>query len=301
MAVFAAALIGIGTAIQQRAAARAPSGTELHWRLLGYLLRQRLWLVGLAVAVTGNIITGVALGLGGVTLVEPLTVTGLLFALPVAAVWSRYRLGSREWAAALAVVVGIVLFLFAGEPRPGNRTDVPLWRWALAAGAIELLTAALVRLARRLRPQQEASVLGLGAGMLFGLQAALTSTAVRRLWRDGPAAVLLSWTPYAVVAVAAIGMLLAQSAYKLAPLSVSYPAAAAAEPLAGIAIGIGVLDGALRVTPLALVAEVAALAVMTAGVCTLAATHLVDAPHQRHPRAGDERSTGRRRSAGVVR
>ncbi|MGC9665421.1 DMT family transporter [Planosporangium sp. 12N6] len=282
MAVCAAALIGIGTAIQQRAAARAPSGAVLHWRLLGYLVHQRLWLGGIAVAVTGNILAGIALGLGSVALVEPLTVTGLLFALPVAAVWSRYRVGRREWSGALAVVVGVATFLLAGEPSPGRRADAPAWTWALAAAAIGIITGGLVALARRLRPQHEAAVLGLGAGMLFGLQAALTSTAMRRLFHHGPLALLLSWTPYAVVAVAVVGILLAQSAYKLAPLPVSYPPVAAAEPIAGVAIGIGVLEGSLRIAPLALAVEIVALAVMTVGVYTLAATHLVEAHHRPH-------------------
>ncbi|GAA2585133.1 DMT family transporter [Dactylosporangium fulvum] len=285
LAVCAAALSGIGNAIQQRVAARAPAGDTLHWRLLGHLLRQRLWLSGLAVAVAGNIMTGAALGIGTVTLVEPLTVTSLLFALPVAALWSRYRLGRRECVGALAVVFGLAAFLVAGQPKPGQRTDAPLWQWVLAAGAIGLVTWGLVHVARRMRPQQEASVLGLGAGMLFGLQAALTSTAAHRLFSDGLRAVLLSWTPYAIVAVAAVGILLAQSAYKLAPLSISYPAVTAAEPLAGIAIGVGVLGGALRIGPLAVVAQIVALAVMTAGIYAVAASRLVEAHHHHrfHP------------------
>lgn len=282
LAICAAALIGVGTAIQQRAAARAPEGTELHWRLLEYLVQQRMWLSGLGVAVIGQILAGIALGFGGVALVEPLTVTALLFALPVAAVWSRYRIGRREWTGAVAVVFGLVAFLLAGEPHEGRRSDAPAWQWALAAAAIGIITGSLVHLARRLRPQYEAAVIGLGAGMLFGLQSALTSTAMRRLFNHGLLAMLLSWTPYAVVAVAVVGMLLAQSAYKLAPLPVSYPPVAAAEPIAGIAIGIGVLEGSLRIAPLALTVEILALAVMTVGVYTLAATRLVEAHHRHH-------------------
>ncbi|MFG2044649.1 DMT family transporter [Dactylosporangium sp. NPDC048998] len=282
MAVCAAALTGIGNAIQQRAAARAPSASVLHWRILGYLVHQRLWLTGMAVAVVGNILAGIALGLGSAALVEPLTVTGLLFALPIAAVWSRYRVGRREWSGAIAVVVGVVAFLIAGDPSPGRRADAPVWQWALAAGAIGIITAGLVSLARRMRPQHEAAVLGLGAGMLFGLQAALTSTAVRRLFDHGLLLLLASWTPYAVVAVAVIGILLAQSAYKLAPLPVSYPPVVAAEPVAGVAIGIGVLEGSLRMAPLTLAFEILGLAVMTVGVYTLAATRLVEAHHRPH-------------------
>src|SRR5690348_9204534 len=135
LAVCAAALLGVGNAIQQRAASRAPAGAVLHWRLLGYLLRQRLWLTGIAVSVVGNILGGVALGLGSVALVEPLTVTAVLFALPIAAVWSRYRVGPREWSGALAVVLGVIGFLVFGQPSPGTQVDAPAWEWGVAAAA----------------------------------------------------------------------------------------------------------------------------------------------------------------------
>ncbi|WP_432970930.1 DMT family transporter [Dactylosporangium sp. CA-233914] len=281
LALCSAAFVGIGNAVQQRAAARAPSGAVLHWRLLGYLLRQRLWLTGIATSVVGNLLSGAALGLGSVAEVEPLSVTAVLFAMAVAAVWSRYRVGRREWSGAVAVVAGVIAFLLVGRPGPGQ-PDAPVWQWVLAAASIGIITATLVSLARRMRPQHEAAVLGFGAGMLFGLQAALTSAAVRRLFDRGLLPMLVDWTPYAVVVIAVVGILLAQSAYKLAPLPISYPPVAAAEPLAGVAIGIGVLDGSLRITPIALVIEFAALAVMTVGVYALAASHLVEAHHRPH-------------------
>ncbi|MGI5246144.1 DMT family transporter [Dactylosporangium sp. CA-139066] len=281
LALLAAAFVGVGNAVQQRAAARAPAGAVLHWRLLGYLLHQRLWLTGIGISVIGNVLSGAALGSGVVAEVEPLSVTAVLFALPVAAMWSRYRVGLREWSGAFAVVAGVVVFLIVGQPGPGQ-LDAPFWQWALAAASIGAITATLVSLARRMVPRHEAAVLGLGAGMLFGLQAALTSAAAHRLFDRGLKPLMLSWTPYAILAIAIIGILLAQSAYKLAPLPVSYPPVAAAEPLAGVAIGVGVLDGSLRITPLAFAVELAALAVMTGGVYALAASKLVVAHHHPH-------------------
>ncbi|MER7274785.1 DMT family transporter [Dactylosporangium sp. NPDC000244] len=283
LALSAAAFVGIGNAVQQRSAARAPSGAVLHWRLLGYLLHQRLWLAGIATSVVGNVLSGAALGLGSVAEVEPLSVMAVLFAMGVAAVWSRYRVGWREWSGATAVVVGVIVFLLVARPGPGQ-ADAPVWQWALAATSIGAITAALVSLARRMRPQHEAAVLSLGAGMLFGLQAALTSTAARRLFDRGLLPMLVDWTPYAVVVIAVIGILLAQSAFKLAPLPVSYPPVAAAEPLAGVAIGIGVLEGTMRITPIALVIEIVALAMMTVGVYALASSRLVEAHHHAHHR-----------------
>ncbi|GGV32110.1 hypothetical protein GCM10010182_64580 [Actinomadura cremea] len=270
LALGAAALFGLGSAVQQRAASRAPEGLVLHWRLLWYLVRQRLWLVGVGTAVVGNILSALALGKGGVALVQPLLVTRLLFALPIAATWERRRLTGREWGGAIAISGGLGAFLVAGRPEEGGETDAPIWIWLLIVGLVGLITGGLVKLARRLAPEKEAPVLGIGAGMLFGLQSALTDTAMGRLFDHGLLALLLHWSPYAVAVVAVTGTLLLQSAFRLEPLEASYPPLAAVEPLAGIAIGLGVLGGTVRLAPQWLAIEAVGLLVMTAGVWVLA-------------------------------
>ncbi|WP_187357028.1 DMT family transporter, partial [Actinomadura sp. CNU-125] len=164
---------------------------------------------------------------------------------------------------------GLGAFLVAGRPEQGDAT-APIWIWVLIAGLVGLITGGLVKLARRLAPEKEAPVLGAGAGMLFGLQSALTHTAIGRLLDDGLLAMLLHWSPYAVAAVAVTGTLLLQSAFRLEPLEASYPPLAAVEPLAGIAIGLGVLGSSVRTAPLWLVIEALGLLVMTGGVWVLA-------------------------------
>ena len=83
LAIAAAALFGLGAAVQQRVAAHAPDRTVLRPALLWHLARQPFWLVGVATALVGNVFAGIALGIGGVALVQPLLVTRLIFALPV--------------------------------------------------------------------------------------------------------------------------------------------------------------------------------------------------------------------------
>jgi len=276
LAIGAALLLGVGSAVQQRVAFQAPDGLALRVGLLWHLARQRLWLLGLSATLLGGLLSGAALGRGSVVLVQPVLVLRLLFALSASALWSRRPLRRRDWGVALAVTMGMVAFIVAGRPGTGNPEGVPAWDWAVAAAGIGTLTLLLVRSARRLRPAQEAPMLAIGAGMLYGLQSALTQSAVHRLSTHGLLGLLTSWQPYTVFMIGLIGTLLAQSAFDLAPLSVSYPPLAAAEPLSGIAIGIGVLGGTLRLTPGALAVEVAGLIVMTFAVYLLAASpHIV--------------------------
>ncbi|MFY1693285.1 DMT family transporter [Plantactinospora sp. WMMB782] len=280
LAILAAALFGFGASLQQRVAAKAPDDKVLRLSLLWHLVRQRLWLMGVATALVGNLFSGAALGMGGVALVQPLLVTRLIFALPISAHWNRRSLHRREWLGVLAVVAGLAAFTLAGRPSEGEE-DLsgagPLW--LLTGGVILLAVVGLVGVARRLRPSSEAPVLGAGAGVLFALQSGLTSVAVDRFSRDGLVALLLTWPTYAVVVAAVTGTLLAQSAYKVAPLPASYPPLATTEPLAGIGIGLGLLGGTLQVTPLAVVVEILGLGTMAVGVFVLASSPLVTSAH----------------------
>lgn len=271
----AALLFGLGSVLQQRVAAEAPPDEALRPRLLWRLARRPLWLAGVGTALVGNLLTGAALAIGSVALVQPLLVTRLLFALPLAAAWARRKIPGRDVAAAAATAGGLLLFLIAGAPEPGTTDSPPLWRWVITAGAIGAVTGLLVVVARRLRVDKEAPLLGATAGMLFGLQAGLTDDAVSRIADGGLLALLTAWTTYAVPVVAIAGTLLLQSAYQMAPLTASYPSLSATESLAGIAIGLGVLGGSVRWGFPWLFLEIVALLVMTAGIYFLARSPLV--------------------------
>lgn len=275
LALGAALLFGLGSVVQQRVASEAPPGKALKLGLLLWLVRRPLWLAGVGTALVGNLLSGTALGLGSVALVQPLLVSRLLFALPLSAAWARRRLTGRDWAGALATAGGLGAFIAAGHPGPGNEGAAPLHRWLFAAGAIAIATVALVLTSRGRGPARKAPMLGAGAGMLFGLQSGFTHTAVRHFIDGGLVSLLTNWTTYAVVVTAVLGTLLAQSAYEMAPLAASYPALAAVEPLTGIGIGVGVLGGSLALGVLPLGIEIVGLAIMTAGIYLLATSPLV--------------------------
>lgn len=275
LALGAALLFGIGSVVQQRSASQAPPNFSLSLRLLLWLVRQPLWLVGVATAVLGNLLSGSALAIGSVALVQPLLVTRLLFALPLAAAWMRQRIPRRDLLAALAAALGLAAFIVAGRPQQLDDASPSGLTWGIAIALIAIPAIALVSVARTLSVARKAPLLGAGAGLLFGLQAGLMQTAVRAFTDSGLIAVLLSWSTYAVVVTAVGGTLLAQSAYEMAPLTASYPALAAVEPLAGIGIGVGVLSGSLRLSPVYLAVGVVGLAVMTGGIYLLATSSLV--------------------------
>ncbi|PRX46579.1 hypothetical protein B0I33_107156 [Prauserella shujinwangii] len=274
LSAVAALILGTGSVIQQRAAAEAPPEHNLSPKLLVWLAQRPLWLAGVGTSLVGNLVLATALGTGSVTVVETVFVVRLVFALSLAALWRRQRIPGRDWIGTAAVCLGIIGFLLSAEPVKGE-AGVPDGRWALGGGIIVGLAIALAVVASRLGPARRAVLLGAGAGALYGLQAALTHTAVRILTGSGVLALLVTWNGYAVVAVALLGMLLVQSAYETAPLPASYPAVVTTELLASIAVGIAVLGGQVRTEPPRLVVALAGLAAMIVGISLLTTSRLV--------------------------
>lgn len=275
LAVVAAFFLAGGSVVQQHTAAEAPPEHTMSLRLLWWLVRRRLWMAGIGLMIVGDIVSAVALGDGSVALVEPLLVVRLLFAVPMAAVWMRRRVSGRDWTGAAATSVGLAVFVLAGHPHEGPPGGVPAVDWVIGGGTVVALALGLALLARHLDPVRRAALLGAGAGMLFGLQAALTHSAIGVLSADGVIGLLEAWQTYCIGVVAVVGILLNQSAFQAAPLPASFPVMTAAEPLAGIAVGVGVLDGALRLTPAAFAVELVGLAVMVGGIYLLASSPLV--------------------------
>nr|WP_275404006.1 DMT family transporter [Pseudonocardia acidicola] len=283
MAVAAAVLLGLGFVLQQRVAQQAPPEDSLSFRLFADLIGKPLWLAGIAAMVGGQILGAVALGAGDVTLVEPLLTTNLLFALVLARLLSAQQLGGREWGGAALLIAGVVAFIAATRPGTGAGTVAEPQNW-IFIGLVLVIVAGLVALARRTSGSAQATTLAAAAGLLFGTQDGLTRAAMRILDGGGPGELLRSWLPYVVLAVAVVGLLLAQSAFEAAPLRASLPPITAAEPLVGIAYGITVFGERVRVAPPWLAVEAGGLAAMIVGVVLLARSHMF-APHRhrRHP------------------
>ncbi|MGB8960523.1 MAG: DMT family transporter [Pseudonocardiaceae bacterium] len=270
----AALLVAIGEVIQQRSAATAPPEHNLSIRLLVWLVRRPRWLAGVASSTGGNAVFAVAVGFASLALVEALFVVRLLFALVLAALWGRHRVPARDLAGSLAITVGLVAFIVVAQPHSGPEAVSDL-HWILGGGCVLTLALVLTVIAKGSPPARKAALLGAAAGSLFGLQASVTQSAVHVLKHQGLVALLMTWHGYAVIAVALLGMLLVQSAFEAAPLPASYPAVVTAELIVGVAVGVFVLNGTLRLGTVAIIATAVSLLVMIGGIYLLTTSPLV--------------------------
>lgn len=270
----AAFFLAVGFVVQQHAAFEEPADERLSFRLLLHLVRQPMWLAGIAAMIVGQLLGAAALGEGSLALVEPVLAANLLFALPLAAMWRRKRLGAREWAGAISLLVGLSAFVAAGDPYGGHTTRLPWPNWALSGGTIAAVAAVLVASGLRLSGAKQATLWACAAGALYGLQDALTQRTIAS-FSHGLVSALESWPPFVLLFVGVIALLVGQSAFEAAPLGASLPAITVAEPLTGIAFGVGVYKEHLSLGWPYLLVELLAVVAMVVGVLAVARSPLV--------------------------
>jgi drug/metabolite transporter (DMT)-like permease len=288
VAVVAACLIGLGFVAQQHAAFQEPLGRILHPSLLLDLLHSRLWLGGIALMIAGQLVFAFALDLASVTQATPVLTVNLVFALIAAHVIYREPLGARTLLGSLTLTGGVALFLAIGRPHGGTPPGELSFRWV--GGAVVLGLAMLVAVGgghRDLRVR--AMMLASAAGLLYGLQDTLTRSVVL-LFDRGVGNAFMTWQPYGLVVVGALALLFAQSAFDAAPLRISLPASTAAEPLAGIALGIVVFGERIRLSASDMVLESLGLAGMVAGIVVLGRSPYLGKPGEMASRNGGGRS-----------
>ncbi|MEG3629092.1 DMT family transporter [Streptomyces poriticola] len=288
VAVLASLAAGVCFAVagvlQQRAAGARPDEESLSPRLLGHLVRDRMWRCGIGLAVLAYGFQSLALAFGPLSLVQPLIVTELVFAVPLSARLYRMRLGVREWFGTLAVASGLALALASARPHGGHPTSAGWLSWVLVVGATAALVGAALAVARLLPSGPwRASAVALAAGALMGTQSVLLAVTVEHL-RDGVPAALAAWQTYALVVASVGGLLLIQSAFQQGPLAASMTVIDATEPVVAVTVGVLVFGEAVHSGWPVTAVTVTGLALVAAGIASLDSSPLVAALH------GDQRA-----------
>jgi drug/metabolite transporter (DMT)-like permease len=271
-----------GIVLQYHEAHEAPQRLFLSPRLLLELARHRIWVGGIVTMLVGDGLQAWALSRGSLAVVEPVLTSSLLFALPLSAAWQRERLRRGEWLGAVMVSAGLGLLLGVGSPSAGH-ADMPQYQWVLVTLTTAGLGLLLVAAGQRTpHPSSRAALIGGAAGVLFGLQDALTRYCLHWMSKDfGHLA--LSWQPYVLVIVAVYGLTLAQSAYEAGRLAAALPLMNIGEPVIGVLIGMVALNEQFHSAPNDLAWEALGTLVMLVGTWLLARSPLVlGRHHHRH-------------------
>ena len=269
LALAAAALFALGTVLQQKASLDAPDTAEGSGAgLLLRMVRQPIWLAGIAADALGFGAQAVALTIGRIAVVQPLLILSVVFALPLGARLTGQRVGRREIVGAVVVTTALAAFLLVADPS-GGRDDAPLGEWLIAGAAFGGASALLVLLARRAQPTAKAALLGTATGLLFGLSAALTKTVGDQV-EHGLFTIFVNWHLYALIVVGYASMTLNQLALATGELAPAVATAMAFDPISSVVLGTTLLQESLDTSALNATVAVVALAATLAGLAVLA-------------------------------
>ena len=275
LALLAAFLFALGLVLQEKAAATLPA-EAVGKGFLVRLARQPIWLLGLGAQILGFVAQAIALGIGRMVIVQPLLVASIVFALPLGRLLEGRRIRREELVGAVLVTAGLGALLVVSKPAEGT-DDASLLAWAVIGGATVGLAVVLFALARGRAPALRAGLLGTAAGILFGLSAALTKTAVSRL-DEGLGAVFGDWHVYALVLVSIVAFWLEQAALQTGALAAAVATTMAFDPLSSLVFGIVLFDEALHESAVGYVLSALALAAALAGLVVLARAKQEEAP-----------------------
>ncbi|MEU8588952.1 DMT family transporter [Streptomyces sp. NPDC048664] len=238
LALLAALSNAAASVLQRRAAADEPedgAGMRQTVRWLARAPRKGAWLAGAGLLALSAVLQALALAVGGLSVVQPLMASELLFTLVVGSVVFRRRPSRRTWLAFLALACGLALFLTAAEPSPGRSTATP-GRWPVTGAAVLCALVLLVAVARPLRGAPRAALLGLASAVAFAATAALLKEVTGTV-AQGWGAVFTRWPLYALAGVGALAFVLLQSALRAGTLTASQPALTLGDALTSVALG----------------------------------------------------------------
>ncbi|WP_019814790.1 DMT family transporter [Saccharomonospora saliphila] len=276
---FAAAfLFAASAALQRRAVLRAADSDVEHrasthrlpvlW-LFRRLLRQRVWLAGWTANLVGFFAQAAALHFGSVALVQPLLVTQLLFALPMASAAVRRWPPLRDWLAALAITGGVAVFLSVEGAAPMAGTPDRA-RVVLALAVAALTVGVLIQLAQRLPPFGFSALIAASAGICYAMSAAMMKLTADSLVSEGVAATARDWPGYTLALTTLAGLVLGHQAYGSGSLSAAVAVMSIINPAASFATGLLAFDAVLDTAPGPLAAVAGAGTLLVVGVVGLA-------------------------------
>jgi drug/metabolite transporter (DMT)-like permease len=277
LSLLSAASYGIAAVLQHRAAVREPIGEMRQAGLLARLVSRPVWLIGNALDGVGYLFQFLALRRGSLTLVEPLLVLCLVFALPVAA-WLDHRpIHVSEWVPATVIAVGVGIFLRSSRPGLGHpfASDEA---WGILSAIIVGICAALAVAAHGASSRRSAFLQALGSGIAFGYVAAVTER-TGHLLNGGVLHTLANWEPYALVIGGSAALLLTQGAYNAGLLRLSLPTMTVAQPFVAVAIGLTMFHEGISTHGLDPVFEIAGIGLALFGVFALSRSSAIAPEH----------------------
>lgn len=243
LALVAAFLFAVAATLQQKGALDLGVSADSA-RSLARLVESRWWLFGSGALLVGYVVQAIALDHGRLSIIQPLLVTTVVFALPLGYFITGQEVGRREVIGALVVVLGLALFAIFGDPA-GGKDNAPNDEWAIALGVITAVSVVLFVLGRRAEGSKQAALIGVVSGILFGASACLVKPTIEML-HVSVGEVLSHWEFYAMAAAGIIAFVLQQISLSSGYLATSVATVSVSNPIVSVLLGALLFDERLE-------------------------------------------------------
>jgi len=271
LALIAAFLFAVAATLQQKGALNLPKISLGDPKSLLRLVGQTWWLFGTLALLTGYVFQAAALDRGRISIIQPLLVTTVIFALPLGYFLTRQHVGRREVLGAVVIVIGLGLYAYFGDPAGGN-DSAPNNEWAIAIGIVVAVSVILLILGRGGSLSVTAAAYGTVAGMLFGVSAALTPSTLDYL-HESVGTMLSHWECYVLAIAGVLGFVLQQVSLGTGRLAPSVATVSVANPVVSILIGVLLLNETLSRPTWHIVVAVIGLGLALAGAVVISLAH----------------------------
>jgi drug/metabolite transporter (DMT)-like permease len=205
--------------------------------------------------------------------VQPILTTELLFLVLLLATWFRFHIGLREWLGCVAAAGGLAGFLIFANPGGGNEDPTNL-EWAIAGSVCGAVVVICVMAALRGPRWWRAAMFGAAGAIGFAFTAARVKRVGDYVASDWPS-MFSHWQTYALAVTGVASVFLAQNAFHAGPIAASQTALVLVDPLASMAIGIGLFGDNLRTAGYYGPLEALSLLVMFGGAAFVAQSPLI--------------------------
>jgi len=239
LALVAAICFALAAALQQRGQFKLAGAGSAVQGLAGLfrLVAVPVWLLGTLVLLVGYAAQGAALDRGRLVVVQPLMVTTIVWALPLGHWLTSQRVVRRQVLGAGVVVVGLAMFVLVGDPDAGV-DDAPARGLVISAAVISAVVVLLMLWLRtKTAPSLRAAVLGLCAGLLFGLSATFAKPVINDL-HSGIAEAAGDWRTWALLGFGFVAFLIQQLSLATGQLAPAMAAVSVSNPAISVILGI---------------------------------------------------------------
>ena len=240
LALIAAFLFALAAALQQKGTFDLPTISLADPKSFVRLLGQTWWLLGTVALLVGYLFQAGALDRGRLSVIQPLLVTTVVFALPLGYFLTKQHVGRREVIGAGVILVGLALFIYFGDPAGGTQ-NASNRQWAVTILLLGIVSVLLIVAGGGGGLSKKAAVYGTVAGLMFGLSAALTAPTLDYL-HQSVGTMLSHWECYALAVAGVGGFILQQVSLGTGRLAPSVATVSVANPIVGILIGILLFD-----------------------------------------------------------